>query len=133
MAVNKAGTRLAREIAWWVTYHPVTMLSEAWTDTRYQMGGNNDFTLITHRNNVYFDRRYEHVEIFQGPSQTGSSTLLGVLFGLDHGYRRIIVAGAPLDGDYSTFRDGWIQSSGKLKGRVTSMSGWTKDFLEGLQ
>ncbi len=78
-----------------------------------------DFKMIT-------DRNVKPVSI------SGSSTLLGVLFGLDR-FARIIVAGAPLDDmKYRGYRKGWEAQADALAGRVFSMSGWTKTFLEGL-
>jgi len=59
--------------------------------------------------------------------------LLAVLFGLSQGYQNIILVGAPLDHPgYRTFRDGWQMKASHLAGRVRSLSGWTKTFLEGL-
>jgi hypothetical protein len=73
------------------------------------------------------------VERFQGPGRTGSSTLLAAMFGLmAKGYDAVLVAGAPLEGVYETFQGGWIEARHIIGGRVFSMSGWTKTYLEGL-
>ncbi len=51
------------------------------------------------------------------------------------GYKRIILCGCPLTGNapegnpYDDFRPGWIENKAELVGRVTSMSGWTKELL----
>ncbi len=73
------------------------------------------------------------MERFQGPGRTGSSTLLAAMFGLmAKGYDAVLVAGAPLEGVYETFQGGWIEARHIIGGRVFSMSGWTKTYLEGL-
>lgn len=54
------------------------------------------------------------------------------MFCLRH-FGRVVVAGAPLDHPgCHTYRAGWELQSEHLRGRVRSMSGWTKTFLEGL-
>lgn len=64
---------------------------------------------------------------------SGSSTLLAVLHGLNR-FDEVVVAGAPLDHPaYHTYRMGWESKAEVMRGRVESMSGWTKTFLEGLR
>lgn len=48
------------------------------------------------------------------------------------GYDEVVLAGCPLTGSYAYFRSGWEVYAEHLAGRVRSMSGWTKEFLEGL-
>lgn len=66
---------------------------------------------------------------------SGSSALLGVLAGIDEGYKKIILCGCPLQGKnkkkqhYETFQLGWIFHKDDVKPFVRSMSGWTKEFL----
>jgi hypothetical protein len=92
-----------------------------------------DFTAVIHAPCFKLESSGFPVEVCSGPRLTGSSSLFGVLFGLARGYRRVIVAGAPLDHpDYAYFREGWRMQSDVLRGRVSSLSGWTKTFLEGL-
>lgn len=133
MAINRAGFKVTQPIRWWVTYHPDTYMQEKWHAQREKKGGNMDFTVVSHARNVNLERSGLVCRQFAGPSCTGSSALLGVLFGLDQGYQRIIVAGAPLDHpDYGYFREGWKIKRKHLAGRVESLSGWTKTYLEGL-
>ena len=131
-AVNRAGCRYAGRIGWWVTYHPSIMLDEGWAQQRARIGGNDDYTLVLHEPHVDAQRQAMRGVIFPGPAVTGSSTLLAVTFGLAHGYEHIVVAGAPLQGNYTNFQAGWKRARKQLAGRVSSMSGWTKTFLESL-
>jgi len=133
LAVNRAGFKVLRPILWWVTYHPDALYHEKWHQKRVQNGGNNDFTVVAHQRNISIEKAGIPCRVFAGPSRTGSSALLAVLFGLSQGYGHIIVAGAPLDANgYRNFREGWSVKADALKGRVRSLSGWTKTFLEGL-
>lgn len=133
IAVNRAACRYGGVITHLVSYHPQDMINEDWPGQRKATGGNDDYQIVLHKRHRWCEKQYGPVEIFTGPSQTGSSTLLAVLFGQHLGYDSILVAGAPLEGDYATFQDGWIQKKRVLAGRVESLSGWTKTFLEGLK
>ncbi|OIO03164.1 MAG: hypothetical protein AUJ49_05015 [Desulfovibrionaceae bacterium CG1_02_65_16] len=133
MAVNRAGFKVSHNIRWWATYHPEAFYHESWDKRRKQMGGNTNFTVVTHHRHVGIERAGNPCIQFPGPSRTGSSGLLAVLFGIRQGYLQIILAGVPLDHpDYRTFQDGWNVQKAALRGRVSSLSGWTKTFLEGL-
>jgi hypothetical protein len=67
--------------------------------------------------------------LFPG-ERSGSSALLGALAALKIGYRRIILCGCPLDEKkYQPFQIGWIAKEKVVKGKVFSMSGWTKELL----
>jgi len=97
-------------------------------ERRRALGGNTDMTIIA-------DSNYRGIPgmVRQGQPLSGSSTLFGVMAGLALGYMRVLVAGAPLDDvAYHHYRRGWINEASSLAGRVRSLSGWTKDFLEGL-
>lgn len=133
MAVNRAGLKVQRRIGWWVTYHPEAFYHEGWGRQRETNGGNMDFIVVAHQRNVWIERSGLSFRQFSGPSRTGSSALLAVLFGLSLGYQHVILAGVPLDHpDYRSYREGWKLKSKNLAGRVSSLSGWTKTFLEGL-
>lgn len=133
-AVNRAMLRYMGDIKYLATYHPQAALDERWRQKRIELGGNGDFETVLHHKNRWYEKTHGEPIIFPGPGQTGSSTLLAVLFGLQaERYDSVLVAGAPMVGPYDTFQAGWIQSKRILAGRVASMSGWTKTFLEGLQ
>lgn len=132
-AVNRAGLRFPGVMSWWATYHPTDMLTENWTGERKAKGWPMDFSIVLHHGNRRVDRLGFPVVQFAGPHPTGSSALLAVLFGLRHErYDAVLVAGVPLDGPYEVFRTGWIVAKHALAGRVFGLSGWTKQFLEGL-
>lgn len=92
---------------------------------RSQAGGNIDFReIIAHEEAPGVTMIVPHTP----PS--GSSALLGVLAAIQIGYRRIILAGCPLqDQKYQEFHPGWQAHLARYIGKVRSMSGWTKDFL----
>ncbi len=132
-AVNRAGVLYLGPIKWWVSYHPTTMGQERWLEQRAQRGGNANFSIVLHHRCRWVENKGYPIEFFAGPSTTGSSALLAVLFGLQaQRYDAVVVAGVPLVGDYETFQGGWIEKKHVLAGRVRSLSGWTKTFLEGL-
>jgi hypothetical protein len=62
---------------------------------------------------------------------SGSSALLGVKIALRLGYRKIILAGVPLnEGHYAHFQIGWTWIADLLKCcPVRSMSGFTRELL----
>ena len=68
---------------------------------------------------------------------SGSSALLGALGAIRMGYTKIILCGCPLEGDipvtpgvrYDVYQKGWQSHEKQVRGRVKSMSGWTKTFL----
>jgi len=114
------------------TYHPddIPKIKE-----RREKIGNTDYLLICHVNEVD-GKKVEGVDIvtpYEPPS--GSSALLGALTAIRMGYEKIILCGCPLIGSnganqtYEGFREGFIRKKEALKGKVKSMSGWTKEFL----
>lgn len=132
-AVNRAALRYPGNIKFLASYHPEALGMENWPRQRKENGFNDDYSIILHMRNVRVSRMGYPVVTYSGPSTTGSSTLFAVMFGLVvERYDAVLVAGAPLEGEYSTFQDGWIQAKHALAGRVKSMSGWTKTFLEGI-
>jgi len=98
---------------------------------RAAFGGNLDYRLVCYR-------QAPGVDIVQplGPV-SGSSAILGAVAGITMGYRKIVLCGCPLTGNapegnpYEAFRPGWEAEAGRVKGRVFSMSGWTREFLGG--
>lgn len=114
------------------TYHPedIPLIKE-----RRKPIGNTDYLLICHVNEVD-GKKVEGVDIvtpYEPPS--GSSALLGALTAIRMGYEKIILCGCPLIGSnganqtYEGFCEGFIRKKEALKGKVKSMSGWTKEFL----
>lgn len=118
MAINRAGLRYMGRIDYWCSYHPEKFWQE-WRTRRCGLCANTDYQEIS-------ERHLRNIPL------SGSSTLLGVLWGLER-FQQIIIAGAPLDDEgYHQYRVGWQNEARHLAGRVRSLSGWTKTFLEGL-
>lgn len=98
---------------------------------RAAFGGNQDYRLISYKPGP-------GVDIVQplGPV-SGSSAILGAIAGLTLGYEKIVLCGCPLTGNapegnpYEAFRPGWEVEADRVRGRVFSMSGWTREFLGG--
>jgi hypothetical protein len=133
MAINRAGIIFHKHIKWWATYHADGWMTEGWHLKRKERGGNMDFITVIHKDSPRMIKAGLTVQVLKGPRLTGSSSLFGTLFALGRGYARVILAGAPLDHPlYAYFRNGWKIQTEVLRGRVFSLSGWTRDFLEGL-
>ena len=104
------------------TYHPED-IPEA-VRRRKKIGGNVDYKVVSHEAGPGIDI----IEPYEAPS--GSSALLATLFAIREGYELIILCGCPLnEAAYVCFQEGWTKMKGRLKGRVFSMSGWTREFL----
>ncbi len=127
MAINRSGISSVPAIRYWATLHPGDFSAEAWHEQRHAIGGNMDFETITRLTMPDLSvPGFRH----GGPSVSGSSTLYGVSAALILGYERIIVAGAPLsDSAYRIFRLGWLDMLERMRGKVFSLSGWTRDLL----
>lgn len=66
----------------------------------------------------------------KGTGNGGSSSLMAVYAGLKKwGYRRVVLAGVPLSGDYQRFLPVWEKYLDGLRPSVRSLSGSTKDLL----
>lgn len=115
-------------IQYFATYHPSEI--DTAKERRASLGGNTNYRVISH---VQYQDKVDMIVPFEAPS--GSSSLLGVLAGLEMGYGKIVVCGCPLTGsndkgyDYSNFRTGWTEKVNAIKDKTRSMSGWTKELL----
>lgn len=125
-------------IQYFATYHPVDI--EIAKIRREAAGGNIDYKVISHiREEEDGDGRmikYDVDMIIPLENPSGSSSLLGVLAGIQLGYEKIIVCGCPLIGnssdtgyDYAKFQKGWTHKFREIKHKTRSMSGWTKELL----
>lgn len=91
--------------------------------------GQKEFRLVSYQKHP----RVDVVVSYEGTS--GSSAIIGALGGLQMGYEKIVLCGCPLQGNapegnpYEAFQQGWIEHKKDVFGKVTSMSGWTKEFL----
>jgi hypothetical protein len=137
MAVNAAGAICLKPIKYWATYHPNCF--PGYACIRGGLGGNTDYETHSHTSYINNETGKEMVNhIWPLPKvnpgytdfKSGSSVLFGVEVGLNLGYDQIIICGAPLEVEkYQHFREAWKRALPLLKGKVTSMSGWTKDLL----
>ncbi len=127
MAINRAGLDPELPVQFWATLHHRDFTDQGWLEHRKYFGGSIDFTAIFR---VRIPDFPAPVMTHRAPDLSGSSALYGVSAGLSLGYGQIVVVGAPLKDDgYISFRPGWLALRDKLIGRVTSMSGWTREFL----
>jgi hypothetical protein len=123
-----------------VSYHPNDF--PMFRERRAKAGGNLDY--ITHSNvngkirgnTIPVDRLWPLVA--KHPF-SGSSSYLGAQVAVGLGYQKVILCGCPMLGpnllipkasSYDVFQKGWIKYSHLLQGKVRSMSGWTREFLQ---
>ena len=110
------------------TYHPANI--EEARKRREAASFNTDYTIIAHEQ---YKNKVSLIIPCKPPS--GSSALLGVLAGIQYGYKKIIVCGCPLIGvnakgsDYAKFQKGWTAKINEIKNVTRSMSGWTMELL----
>ena len=117
------------EIKYFFTYHPNDI--KEYNKKRCKKKLSLDYTIISHV--IDKDNFVSQIEPWESPS--GSSAMLGTLFSLRIGYKKIILCGCPLEGNnssgfsYRPFRRGWETRKDKVLNKVKSMSGWTAEFL----
>lgn len=139
MVINDIGAHYHGLVQHWVSLHPDYFFPGF---LKYRLGHNyaNRAHVRTHSN-----KPHDGVEVvWPMPSAGGSSGLYGVYIGLLLGYSRIVVAGMPLDGQGHYFDPPWVNQSqfgrpdllvwqwardNVFQGRVTSMSGLTRELL----
>lgn len=128
-AVNEASIRYLGRIRYLITHHPENLIhGRAWKTHRAALGANEDYETISH-----FQIGGAVDTLYPPPVVSGTSVLFASLVGISKGYQKIYICGAPMTDDrYREYRYGWEIKADELRGRVFSMSGWTKEFLEGL-
>lgn len=131
VAVNDSIAHYPHRIDHAATLHPEKLAG--WTEGRARRGGNLDFTSWSRRNPELVDRT------IKGWS-SGSSGLLAVGVAFAAGAERVVLAGVPLTSEphyfdaaaweaFHLYRDAWERRAEALRGRVYSLSGWTRDLL----
>ncbi|MGE4297032.1 MAG: hypothetical protein AB7E47_03295 [Desulfovibrionaceae bacterium] len=126
IAVNRAALKVAHPINYLVTLHWYTHEIEQWREQRKGKGWNDDYLLVGHEGRAPVGVAFP----FRAPS--GSSSLFACLFALSIGYERVVLAGGPLDHPgYHDYREGWRAARRDVRGRVISLSGWTREFCKG--
>lgn len=137
-AVNDAGAQYPGQLKLWCTLHPEKF--EAWQRNRRRRGLNTDFTSVSHKRVANAPIDQVRQQIFSGCSGLYLCQVAVMTFG----YRRIIACGMPLTedphffddaawNDARNYRRGWKEAAQQpeLRGKVRSMSGWTRSLLGG--
>lgn len=146
IAVNEIGTVWPGELAAWVSVHGAKM--PTWMKMREANGlrpaqitysGHSDW-----QDHEVVRRRVANWATVMFPEQKicGTSSLFAVKIALYHlDFERVILCGVPMEADQAHFnqlgewdgampaRAGWWQSMKYIKGKATSMSGWTRELL----
>lgn len=132
IAINDAGVDYPDRIDHWASLHPNKF--PEWKRRRAEKGGNSDFLTWGELDPALVDR------IRIGWSH-GSSGLFAVGVGWGLGADPIILCGVPMQKSQAHYFDplpwdgapvhvpAWKQRRYTMKGRVFSMSGWTRELL----
>ena len=132
--VNHTGFKFPIRADYWATLHPECW--HEWLPKRKAAGFNMDFKSIG-----YNALNQTPKGMDRGSSDWGgSSGLFAVKCALEEGFEEVILCGVPItdtpyfwgkDLHYKIlpYRKGWEKHLDKLKGRVYSQSGWTKELL----
>lgn len=137
IAINDAGYAYPGKLDLWVTLHPQKM--PAWIQKRKEAGFNMDFVTVGHGEKPQYTDEVSLCWRSEGRA-SGSSGLYACQVALEKGFEEIILCGVPMNGDKNIFRgkewsdfvgyrQAWKEHVDKLKGKVYSQSGWTKDLL----
>lgn len=132
--VNYTGFKYPIRADYWVTLHPECW--HEWVPLREKAGYNMDFKSIGYNSQ---NKTPEGMD--RGSSDWGGmSGLFAVKCAFEEGFEEVILCGVPMtDSPYFwgnelhykilPYRAGWEKHIYKLKGRVYSQSGWTKELL----
>lgn len=138
MAVNDIGALLHEQVRHWVTLHPEYM--PGWLTYRAKHCYGSGQVPIVHAHRM---REGVHVE-WKVANVGGTSGLFGTLVALMLGYTEIVLAGIPMDNTGHFFDPPWYRTDMEdkathsvwrgardniFKGRVKSLSGYTREWL----
>lgn len=132
IAVNDIGAVYPHRIDHWATLHGEKLPD--WSAKRVVRGYNTDYTTWTRP-----EKPGQTDRVLSGWS-SGSSGFLAVGVALEVGATEVVLAGVPMDGSPHFFdregwkgflahRAAWERKADDLRGRVFSMSGWTRRLL----
>jgi len=153
IAVNDAGTIFPRDLTAWCTLHRAFL--KDWRRRRNLHGYTAPgklFSTLGPNDKPPPNSTVRYIEpFFEGQTHSGSSGLFAVKVALEElGFGRVILCGVPMmptphffkssqdhaldNGEYGwrdaeSYRQGWLEALPAMKGRVFSMSGWTKELL----
>jgi hypothetical protein len=128
----------------WATLHPEFM--DGYKTERRKLGLPDCYELVgppAHEVGRHGDHHLDRRITYRWPGMTssGASGLFAVKVALDDGHDRIVLAGVPMlrEGGHfartrvweqrDSFMPAWTVAKPFLKGKVRSMSGWTKEYL----
>lgn len=136
--VNEAAAAFAGKLEFMASLHPEKV--EVWKRRRKQLGGNLNFLVVCPKGVNGFAPDCIVQELWSGSSGLYLAQVAVRLFG----YRKVICCGMPLDENKHHFFDdkpwsaarqyqrGWKEAveDPTMRGRIRSMSGWTRSLLE---
>lgn len=145
VACNDAALQWSGELDAWVTGHPGKMTEQGWRQRRRELGYPDTRRLFCHdRTREPHGDEYEVTTLLlPGQRASGSSGLFAAKVALvDLGFDHAVLCGVPMtptphtgtDRDWldaNRFRQRWCKVSPDILSRMSSMSGWTRDFLKG--
>jgi hypothetical protein len=138
VACNDIGTRWSGPLDAWVTLHPEKMAK--WRSERAAQGFSEAFEHVAAEDgHAGIDRVADYR--WPGMTASGSSGLFAVKIALEKA-DKVILAGVPMtptahffdDAPWAhvrSFNEAWKTMQPFLKGKVASMSGWTRELLGG--
>ena len=146
MAINDMGCMYDGHLRFMVSLHPdkFYQCDPFWAQTRIEKKLNDDFDIISccaHSDK----KRYGITGNLCLDNICGTSGLYAVRVGIHFKYENIVLAGIPLDAlhgniannnwhisrDLTGEKQAWRRYLPQLKGRVVSLSGWTKRLFDG--
>ena len=133
IAVNDVGCVYPYPVDHWCSLHAEKLAG--WALERKGRGFDMTFTTWTRPEREGADRQ------LAGWS-SGSSGMFAVGVALELGAESVVLAGVPMEPrphffdatawtDFANYRGAWEKRADRLRGRVYSMSGWTRDLLSG--
>lgn len=131
IAVNDMASVYPHRIDHIATLHAEKLIR--WTAERERRGGNMDFVTWGRPEKPGTDRTL-------AGWTSGSSGLFAVGVALELGAEQVVLAGVPMDPqphffneaewpEFRLYRKAWERRADALRGRVFSMSGWTRELL----
>lgn len=131
IAVNDAGAAYRGHIDYWISLHPEKL--PGWMKTRK---GNQDYLTVSRA-----ERKGARIDQVVRELWRGSSGLYAVQYAVKNLHSdEVVLCGVPMTptghffeqtpwGHCEKYRQGWQSALPDIKGRVTSLSGWTRDLL----
>jgi len=152
MAVNHAGVHYPGKLRYWASVHPEFFTGKKKIDyigERKSCGYDMDFLLVFPWKDIWTPEWPKFIEI-RFDKLAGTSGLYAARAGLALGYTDITLAGVPMRASEGSLqygevwpgfrtsktknahRSAWIRAKDEeFKGRVRSLSGWTREILSG--